>query len=217
MYNIENEFTSDSSLLGDSTYLKVKESLSAIFTSTNNQSFFGNCVASCDIIQTILTQNGVPCRIVECQVAVIKEHESGEKQYYFVGYDNYSYPGQIDTHTVVITDDKNPILIDISLGYIFTPVMNNVIVERLNSTKLGIMAEYHMKDIRLTYHEKKNLKLPSIHQKNLMQRIVGEQNLEKSLAGLKYFVIAALSLGLINFTLNIVIVILRLFDVSFVK
>lgn len=222
------EFTNDPGLLRTPQYHKIKECIDSLSRTGDSRSFAGNCVATCDIFQTLLSQLGIPCKIIECQVCITQEVD-GNKNYMFVGYDNYSYPGQIDTHTIVVTEGETPILIDLSLGHLL-PAEKQYIIERIyNRSKnvnensqlpenidKNILADFDFGSCSLTYYEKKNLRLPSIHQKNLIQRIVNEQNLEKSLDVLKLFIIAALTLGLFNFTLNIVLIVLRLFDISWV-
>jgi len=220
------EFTNDPSLLKTPQYHKIKECIESLSRTGDTKSFAGNCLATCDIFQTLLSQLGIPCRIVECQVCITQEID-GNNNYMFVGYDNYSYPGQIDTHTIVVTEGDSPIVIDLSLGHLL-PNNKQYIIEKLgikqfesintHITNAGkdILAEFDFGCCSVTYYEKKNIRLPSIHQKNLIQRIIGEQNIEKTLNGLKWFVIGALTLGIINFSLNITLIVLRLFDIKFV-
>lgn len=222
------EYTNDPGLLRTPQYHKIKECIESLSRTGDSKAFAGNCVATCDIFQTLLSQLGIPCKIMECQVCITQEFE-GNKNYMFVGYDNYSYPGQIDTHTIVVTEGENPILIDLSLGhllpqdkqYVIERVYNksknkNISGDREENQGKDVFAEFDFGSCSLTYYEKKNLRLPSIHQKNLIQRIVNEQNVEKNLGVLKMFIIAALSLGVINFSLNVILIVLRLFDISWV-
>jgi hypothetical protein len=217
------EYTNDPGLLKTPQYHKIKECIESLSRSGDSKSFAGNCVATCDIFQTLLSQLGIPCKIMECQVCITREVD-GTKNYMFVGYDNYSYPGQIDTHTVIVTEGDSPILIDLSLGHLLT---NDkiYIIEKVNPAKnkfnitgeKQILAEYDYGFCSVTYYEKRNLRLPAIHQKNLVQRIVSEQKIDENLSLLKKFVICALALGLINFTLNVTLIILRLYDVTWVE
>jgi hypothetical protein len=220
------EYTNDPGLLRTPQYHKIKECIDSLSRTGDSRSFAGNCVATCDIFQTLLSQLGIACKIMECQVCITKEVD-GNKNYMFVGYDNYSYPGQIDTHTIVVTEGDTQIIIDLSLGHLLPP-NKQYIIERVTTSKKDlssehkenvgkdVFAEFDFGSCGLTYYEKKNLRLPSIHQKNLIQRIVNEQNVEKSLEALKLFIIAALGLALINFTMNITLIVLRLFDISWV-
>lgn len=208
------EFTNDKDLAKSENYKKIKEVLGALVKSEGLHTFFGNCVASADIIQTMLARAGISSKILECQVSIIK-NEQGAKNFLFVGYDNYSYPGQIDTHTVVVTEEEHPIIIDLSLGHAL-PSHRQIIIDRANGIEPGVIAEFKIDNVTVTYTEKKNLRLAQIHQKNLLQRMINEQNTEKRLAVLKMLIITAITLGLINFTLNITMIILRLFEITWV-
>ena len=214
------EFTEDKLLLKNPQYHKIRDMLASLIRNQDKSAFAGNCVATCDIVQALLSQIGISSKIIECQVCVVKNID-GNRNYMFVGYDNYSYPGQIDTHTIVITEDDNPILIDMTLGN-HLPPDHQFIIERVGDSKQNtdgkeIIAEYQYRNAEVTYFVKKNLRLANIHQKNLVQRIVSEQKIDESLKLLKKFVICALALGLINFTLNVVLIILRLYDITWVE
>lgn len=211
---MEIEMTTDASLKNLPLYKKIKESIDLLFKSSGHQFFYGNCISSCDILQNILSQVGIKSKIVECQAIAIKQNNT-EKNFFFVGYDGNANLGQLDTHTVLIVEDIEPLLIDISIGHIFLP-KNKIIIEKLNSKKQGVIAEYQFEDLTLTYKEKLNIKLPAIHQKNLLQRIISDQNIERTIKTLKVFIICAVSLGLINFVLNITLIILRLYNVQWV-
>jgi hypothetical protein len=211
---MNTELTIDKQLLNSEQYQKIKDVIGSLARSEGLQSFFGNCVASADIIQTMLSRSGIASKILECQVCVIKS-ENGMKNFLFVGYDNYSYPGQIDTHTVVITEDENPIMIDVSLGHVL-PTNHQIIVEKANGLEPGVIADFTIGNTRVTYSEKKNLRLAQVHQKNLLQRMIAEQNTEKTLKVLRTLILVAVTMSLINFTMNILLIILRLFDITWV-
>lgn len=214
MVEYEVEMTTDKSLEKTSIYKTIKENIDLLFKSSGHQFFYGNCVSSCDILQNVLSQVGIKTKIVECQAIAIRQNNE-EKNFFFVGYDGNANLGQIDTHTVLIVETEQPILIDISIGHIFLP-HNKIVIEKLNSNKSGIISEYKFGDLTLTYKEKLNIKLPAIHQKNLLQRIVSDQNMERTIKTLKMFIICAVSLGLVNFILNVTLIILRLYNVQWV-
>lgn len=209
------EMTTDKVVEKTQTYKIIKENIELLFKSSGHQFFYGNCVSSCDILQNILSQVGIKSKIVECQAIAVRQN-SNEKNFFFVGYDGNTSLGQIDTHTIVIVEGEIPLLIDISIGHIFLPE-NKIVIERLNSNKPGVIAEYEFGEYILTYKEKLNIKLPAIHQKNLLQRIISDQNLEKTVKTLKMFIICAVSLGLINFVLNVTLIILRLYNIQWVE
>lgn len=202
---MSQEFTTDHLLLKTPQYHKIKDMLQRLEKADNMVAFSGNCIAAADVIQHLLTRIGIESEIVECQAALIRD-DGKTKDYLFVGYDNASYKGQIDTHVVVVTkDDQQPLLINISLGHIL-PKNRPYVVERINSTEPGKIAEFNIENINITYFEKKNLKLPSIHQKTLLQRMVDSQNSEKSLKLLRILVTCAVTLGLVNFMLNVILI-----------
>lgn len=213
------EYTSNPSLLKNPKYHKIRDYVNSLEKSSHANSFSGNCVATCDILQTLLAQIGIPSKIMECQVSVVREI-NGDKIYNFVGYDNYSYQGQIDTHTVIVTDDENPILIDMSIAHLL-PENQKYVIEYLEKKPplkeskfdKNTLGDFKYGDCSVTYMEKSSIRLPSVHQKNLLQRIVSEQNLEKRMDILKYLVIGSVTLGLVNFSLNVILIVLRLFNI----
>ena len=210
------EMTSDKSLEKNEVYKKVKENIELLFKTTGAEFFHGNCVGSCDILQNVLSQAGIKTKILECQVLIIKEESDKSKQFLLIGYDaNSVTPGQIDTHTILIVEDSHPIVIDPSIGHIFYP-KNRVLIEYANGYG-DTIADYTIDGVKIVYKKKELMKLPSIHQKNLIQRIVSEQNTEKTIAFLRKLIICAVALGIINFTLNILLIVLRLYNVTWVE
>ena len=203
-------------LLNSSDYLSVKKITEQFIQSSNPAAFAGNCVATCDILQALFFKHGIVSRIVECQAAIFRVEPAGRVNYMFVGYDNYSYPGQIDTHTVVITEGEHPMLVDLSLGYVL-PVNKKFLISPVKTKNTESICQVNFDDYEIVYHEKTTLRLPGIHQKNLMQRLVNEQHLTKTVENLKIFIMCAIGLGLINFSLNIIMIVLRLFDITLVE
>lgn len=209
------ELTMDSELLKSPKYHKIKDIVRKLSQVTSVEQFAGNCISTADIIQHLISHAGIKCKIVECQVCLIR-NDGSTQDFLFIGYDGRSYPGQIETHTIVITeDDEEPLLIDLSLGHIM-PKDKPFIIEKLNGTKPGVISEFNINNINVTYTEKKSVKLPAIHQKTLLQRIVNEQEMAKNIKKLHLFIICAISLGLINFSLNVILIILRLYNITWV-
>jgi len=213
---IKVEMTTDKSLEKTDLYKKIEETINILFKTTGVEFFYGNCVASCDILQNILSEVGIKSKILECQALIIKKENQESKQFFLIGYDaNQAAPNQVDTHTVLLIENANPIIIDPSIGHIFQP-KNRILVEYANGS-LGSIAEYCIDGVKIIYKKKESLKLPSIHQKNLIQRIISEQNTEKTIVFLRKLILCAVALGVINFTLNILLIILRLYNVTWVE
>lgn len=209
---MSNEFTTNHELLRSPQYHKIRDMIERLENGGAVKNFAGNCISTADIVQHLLSRVGISSKIIETQVCLIRD-DGKTKDYVFVGYDNGSYEGQIDTHTVVITEGERPILIDLSLGHLL-PSDRRFVVEYIKYDEPSKLLEMNIANINITYFEKQNIQLPNIHQKNLLQRIVGEQKFEKTLTTLKSFILCALALGLINFTLNVILIVLRLFDIT---
>lgn len=209
------ELTTNSDLLKKPQYHKVKEIVRKLQGNNMIVNFAGNCIGAADVMQHLLSHAGIPCKIVECQACLIR-NDGTTQDYLFIGYDNKQFTGQLDTHVVVITTDDCPMLIDLSLGHVL-PKDQPYIVEMLSrAADPEVIAEYNIANINITYSVKKSIKLPNVHQKNLLDRILSEQNMAKTVATLKTFVICAVSLGLVNFLLNVILIVLRLYNVTWV-
>ena len=207
--------SSNEALLKDPQYHKIIDLVNNLVTNEMLMSSFrDNCIGSCDIIQSLLSQVGIPSKIVECQASVSGTNDQGDKFFYFVGYDNYNYPGQIDTHTVVVTESENPILIDLSLGKNL-PKDQQFIVERVSGTKVDengkeIISAIKLQHIEVTYYAKKNLRLANIHQKNVVQRIMKEQEFDRTIQFVKVMLYCSLSLSVVNFILNMTLIVIKI-------
>jgi hypothetical protein len=86
----------------------------------------------------------------------------------------------------------------------------------VNGIEPTVIADLNIENARITYSEKKNLRLAQIHQKNLLQRMIAEQNTEKTLSVLRMLIIGAITLGGVNFIMNMTLIVLRLFDITWV-
>lgn len=214
--NTQFELTSDSAILKTPQYHKIKSIVDKLKNTNRLMNFAGNCVSTADIMQHLISHVGIPCKIIECQACLIR-NDGQTQDYMFVGYDDRQYPGQIDTHVVVITTDDSPLLIDMSLAHLL-PKDRPYIVERVRKNDdPNVISEFNLENITITYTEKKMIKLPSIHQKNLLDRIMNDQKMNSTIKTLRAFVMCAVALGLVNFTLNILLIVLRLYNVTWVE
>lgn len=168
----------------------------------------GNCIASCDMVQTMLSQSGIECEIVECQACIHREGETLE--FFFVGYDDTAFAGQVDTHLVVVTKTKIPMLIDVSISHLL-PYDHPYIVEELKEYADGnIIGDYTYSNFKLTYQKKKVIRIPNIHQKTLLGRITEEMKFRNLVHKLVWIVWLGLSLSAVNFILNMTLLSVKL-------
>jgi hypothetical protein len=76
--------------------------------------------------------------------------------------------------------------------------------------KDNVLAEYKVDDLEWVYLKKPVEVLPELHQKSLLERIKTDVKVANTLQFLKYIVIALICMSLINFTLNVTTIILKL-------
>ena len=203
------ELTLDHELLKSPHYHKIKEIIAKLTASNMAQNMSGNCISSSEIMQHLLTQVGISCRIIECQVCLIRNGTNNLNDILFVGYDDQQYTGQIDTHTVIVTEGENPLIIDMSLSYAL-PKDHPYIVERVKTSE-NIIGEYNVGNINITYFNKKNIKLNKLHQKTLLERYFEDEHSKKKFNTLEKVVYICAAITTINFALNVLLIILKIY------
>lgn len=171
----------------------------------------GNCIAASDILQNILDFYGIKSKTTECQVFAAQENREIQ-DYRMVGFNTIglNQPNIVDTHVVVITETSPALLIDASIGYLL-PHDEQIIIHALEGCDPDVIAEHPVgNDMMVTYHHKKNIKLPSLHQKNLIERIEVERALTSKVEFLKTAMLVVGGFALINFILNTILVALKI-------
>lgn len=170
--------------------------------------FAGNCVSVADVIQSVLSYFGVKAKCFECQVLAVKDI-GPQKAFSFVGLNDIGVtPNNVDTHVVVVTETTIPILIDGSLGHLL-PEDDQIVVRQLKSLDPEIIGLFTFPTIQLLYKQKKNIRLPSLHQKNLLDRLNDETQTKQRLTTLQKFTIVIAGFSLVNFILNMSLLALR--------
>ncbi len=191
------------------THSKIIEVIDAILTTDFAKNFSRNCIAAADIVQHTLFNVGIKSRIVECTLSVIKTNPDGTLEYGFTGFDEAAYDGQVDTHVVVVTETDPPLLIDLSLGH-FLPSDKAFVIYPLKVEKeKRLLLKHEVENLSLSYFEKTTIRLIDLHQKTIIERIQADQKRQNLLDSLKVFVYATVILGITNFTLNIILIILK--------
>jgi hypothetical protein len=100
----------------------------------------------------MLTQQGIENQIIECQVSICWT-ENGIPNFQFVGFDNQAFPGQVDTHTIIITKTEVPLLIDLSISH-HLPSNHPFVIEKLNSNVEKTLAEFKFENYVLTHQKR---------------------------------------------------------------
>lgn len=169
----------------------------------------GNCVLACEIVQNMLSHYGVDSKTVECQLMVVT-NEDGQVHFNFVGLDGFTGgPNTVDTHVVVITNTEPPVLIDASICKSL-PSDLPIVVRVPNSLDPESMGVFKLGAVELNYSNKKNIKLPYIHQRTLVDRLKEESNTKKEVTRVSNLVKFAIGFGILNFSLNILLILLKM-------
>lgn len=193
--------TLDSDILKNPQYHKIKEILQKLKDGGVLHSMAGNCISASEIVQHLLSQVGIPSKIVECQACLIRSGTNQANDILFIGYDNSQFAGQVDTHAVVITETDFPLIIDLSLSQLL-PTDHPYIIERVHSNKPEEIAQVNIGNINITYFVKKNIRLHQLHQKTLLERMQETESHKKRFAIIEKLVYGMLCLVVLNTVLN---------------
>lgn len=156
----------------------------------------GYCISMSDIVYTLLKQNNIPCKIVECHLAITSKVDN---KLYTIGFDGLKDdPNKSDTHVVVVTETPVPLLIDISIAHLLPNNIQGVIDELVDDDHGGIFANIDTPMVALTYQKKKEFSIPMLHQRSIIDRIQTDVNIFNSLKFLKYMVIGAIAVSMLN-------------------
>lgn len=204
MLNID----SNSDIFKSPEVVKITEIVDKLFFSGMAVNFAHNCIAASDILQASLYSMGIKSKIVEVQLNVFRQDANGENDYLYIGYDSVSFPDQIDTHVVVVTDTTVPMLIDLSLGHIL-PKDKNIVIIPAATDEENVIGKIQVSNLSLTYFIKRNVKLPNLHQKNIVQRMLEDQKTNQKVEWIQKMVNILLLFSLINFTLNSILIVLK--------
>jgi hypothetical protein len=199
---------SNSELFNTPESLKILEVVDTLYTSGIAVNFAHNCIAACDILQASLHTIGIKSKIIEVQLNIFRDDGSDKKDYLYIGYDGTTFPGEIDTHVVVVTETKQPILIDLSLGHVLPSNKNRVLAKCNPENKY--IASLDVDNLKLSYFIKSSTKLPSLHQKNLVERMIEDNKTRNTVENLKIFIYFLMGISIINFTLNSSLLILKI-------
>ncbi len=155
----------------------------------------GYCISMSDIVYTVLKQNGIPCKIVECHLTITNKTTD---QIYNMGFDGLKDdPNKADTHVVVVTETETPMIIDVSIAHLLP---NNIqgVIDSLVDDDHGIFANVVCPLAALTYQAKKAYSIPMLHQRSIIDRIKTDVDIFKSLRYLKIMIIGAIVISTLN-------------------
>jgi len=197
-----NFLTSDDSIKTNKSYKEISSVLSNMVKCGVIHLGTGYCISVADMISTALRVRGIESKIVECQ-ATITYHHSNPPDIRFIGFDNITSPGEIDTHVVVVTMTDPPFMIDASISNRL-PQGTYAIVEPIQTSLLTnrnlISSRFLTHNISAVYDEKKIQHVPKNHQLSIIERVETDRKIFKNLSSLKLLIIIALTISGLNAT-----------------
>ena len=141
--------TSDTALLEDKDYIRVKDVLYLLIDSGFNVKYTGFCIDATRMVMAILTQHDIKSHMQECCALLTRGDKV--KQLYAIGFHEDIKPGVIDTHFVTITETDTPLLIDMSIGQLLLNE-EKIILERAYDDM--VLGNYNHEQYKLTYIRK---------------------------------------------------------------
>lgn len=184
----------DADLIKDETYLKIIDLMGKLWADGVIQRGHGYCLSMSDMMKTLLEDQGIPCKIVECSLIIMRKDPPGIM---IIGQDRQSNDPskELDTHVVCVTETDQPILIDCSIGHVWPSVP--YVIERVNGQGNEI-AHYNFEGVTWVYKSKLNPRLPNIMQQNIIERLLTERKVKKDISLLKLLIIFALTISSFN-------------------
>jgi hypothetical protein len=190
--------TTDEELKKTEDFAKVSKLIFTLMQGGITNAAKGYCISMSDIIYTLLRQNNIPCRIVECQLTLTNKESDNLFVVGFEGLKEPNNPGQ-DTHVIVITETEHPMLIDMSISHIL-PSGYQGVIESVKQEKHGVMSNIITPQVSLTYQERNSNSIPFFHQRSIIDRIKTYIDIFSSIKKLKILIIAAVCVSIINGT-----------------
>lgn len=163
-------------------YKKIFNVVTTLINSNATIMGQGFCFSMSDVIYTMLIQEGIKSRIVECQVN-IRDKVSGASS--VMGFNlGSSHPENYDTHVVVITETEIPLLIDLSISHRL-PQPYQAVIEPADVYENRVICQLDNEVAGLIYQEKEKFKIPFLHQTSILNRIETDRKIFKDIEYLK--------------------------------
>lgn len=208
-YTSSKNLTIDQELLNSEDYKTCITAIEYLRLSGMVEHAAGNCIAMADLLQHTLREFSIPNRIVECKLVMTIKNSGNVKEFRYVGFNGSTLNSQfVDTHVVVVTDTRIPMVIDLSISHMLSNGRVWV-VERLLSDDPEIITKINFPECSITYSHKKMIRLLGLHQTTLLQRISEEIETKKKLSFIQKITIVLGIFAFINFSLNSSLLIMK--------
>jgi hypothetical protein len=189
-------FTTDPELIKNPDYNRVSATIFRLIQSGATQMGQGWCVSMSDTVYTLLRQQGINSRLVECQASVTGTTREGGVYSRVVGVDQaYTTPYEVSSHVVVVAETTPPLIIDASIGHLLPDAA--VLIDRCGEPSPDrIFGDFQQENFHITYQEKLNPKVPLVHQASVINRIVTDQRIFSDISLLKRLNYIGIAMGL---------------------
>lgn len=194
--NISNNIlTSDVKIKNTKVYKDVTNILFRLVENGLVSAGSGYCISMADIIYSLLIQNKIPCKLVECQLTATNKENNNTT---LIGFKDFkSDESQVDSHVVVVTSTEPSLIIDFSILHILPKGIYGII-DAVSSGEDRIISNIESENMALIYQEKKSVKIPMLHQRSIIDRINTDINIYKNLGALRLLIILALIISTLN-------------------
>jgi len=151
----------------------------------------GWCISMSDMIYTLLKQQGIESRLVECQLTMSRRDPDGEIWPMTVGMPAETQPENLaDTHIVVVTVTEPPMIIDSSISYFLDGDGAVIVAECLEIARYdrvfaNLVVDTVRGQISMSYQEKVKPIMPLVHQTSVIDRITTDRKIFDSIETLK--------------------------------
>jgi hypothetical protein len=202
-YNIDKNLTLDTELLETDDYKICVAAIEQLRLSGMIVNSAGNCIAMADLMQHTLKEFNISSRLIECKLIMRVNLVGNKTELRYTGFNGTSLtPDFVDTHVVVITDTKIPMIIDLSITHMLSH--GRVwIIERLHSDDPDVIAKISFPECSLTYAHKKTIRLLGLHQTTLLERMTSEKSIKTKISFMEKIAYALIIFTFINFCINI--------------
>lgn len=187
--------TSSETLKENEDYKKIVGILSPLIESGLPFVGKGYCITMSDVVSSFLIQNGVNCKLTECQLVI---NNKNDKQQYIVGFDDIKDDNnREDTHVVIITETDVPMLIDMSIAHML-PNNLQCVIDEVKLHENVSFCNSSNQSVDLTYKEKTKYSIPLLYQSSIVDRMKTDAVLFDKIKNLKIAIIIVLCISSIN-------------------
>lgn len=199
--------TNNKKLLESQEYKTVMDVVTELWNSGIIKRSAGYCHSISDMIYKILLSKNIKCKLMECSLTVTTNNPPtlnliGEER---VHPDTQTTNGNLmNTHVVCVTDTPIKMIIDLSvIGFMDVTkvpfICEELIeVENEHNSILGIYKVEFPNSLWI-YHEKRNQKIPEIHQESIMDRYKTDKKIFDKISNINKIVAMLILLTSLNF------------------